>query len=724
MSAPKITIEEHDNSSDAITTYHLDLDSQECNPIGEYSASCNVCRDLVRKFFKNRYNPVLRRGTTLPQIIEAAQTGCSNCAVLHLAIVALASSSQYKDLRERPLLFFEPETTAGHASNLRDGDNGPSLFSDDRWCDVTLMLREDDTCCFEVRVRGCLIKGDIYTTSYPSIWPIVRASQHIQPLPSHSTVAASIELWIKNCTSHVHCRSYIDDSKLPTRVLDISPDKKICLVETSNANGKYVTLSHCWGPRANMIRTLTANYQSHQESIEWTWLPLTFRDAITIARSLGIRYIWIDSLCIIQDNAMDWEVESSKMAQVYAGSYLNIAATSSISSAGGLFGERYQWEASIDNVSYGSDKDDIPLRPAGSGTVAIRIKHKQQYSDVFVRNVLERSRGEISGWHGAQVSSQSTLVSPLLTRAWVFQERLLAPRTVHFHAEEMVFECNSGLSCECSMHETGGSELSGVKAEFSKMLGTISSKTKKKKLGEAMDKWMALVSSYSNLHLSFENDRLPALSGLARLVHDKYGYTYLAGLWSNDLHRQLLWTIRSWRTNVRAPAGTAPTWSWASLQPPDDSSHKLDCLVYFDSQDLTPIKSLKVGIHAECTPSGSNPFGTVQEGKLYLTGLVWDYSYEIKMKVKWDKSEEIAYFINGREFSPDIKEVVLGERPVKCVHFGTSFDKEYYLAVETVNQVLETEPVYKRVGVLDIEQKQGPRGVSTAGGNWTKLTII
>lgn len=90
-----------------------------------------------------------------------------------------------------------------------------------------------------------------------------------------------------------------------------------------------------------MIKTLTANYHSHQEGVDWTWLPPTFQDAIALARSLGVRYIWIDSLCIIQDNTTDWKVEASKVAQVYEGSYLNIAATSSSSSAGGLFGKRY-----------------------------------------------------------------------------------------------------------------------------------------------------------------------------------------------------------------------------------------------------------------------------------------------------------------------------------------------------------------------------------------------
>jgi Heterokaryon incompatibility protein (HET) len=66
-------------------------------------------------------------------------------------------------------------------------------------------------------------------------------------------------------------------------------------------------------------------------------MPLTFQNAVVIARKLSVDYIWIDSLCIRQDDPLDWEVEVKKMVGVYSGSYCNIAATAASNAYMGLF---------------------------------------------------------------------------------------------------------------------------------------------------------------------------------------------------------------------------------------------------------------------------------------------------------------------------------------------------------------------------------------------------
>ena len=141
--------------------------------------------------------------------------------------------------------------------------------------------------------------------------------------------------WITLCDKEHRCASFT--ALLPTRVLDVCPNSPyIRLVETSGQLGKYITLSYCWGT-SNVITTKLSTINARKESIPLDDLPQTFLDAVWIARHLDIQYLWIDALCIIQDDLLDWEHESSKMASIYGMSYLTIAATGSADSLGGCF---------------------------------------------------------------------------------------------------------------------------------------------------------------------------------------------------------------------------------------------------------------------------------------------------------------------------------------------------------------------------------------------------
>jgi len=102
---------------------------------------------------------------------------------------------------------------------------------------------------------------------------------------------------------------------------------------------RYTTLSHCWRvpSPSNTHKTIKQNEDSHLQGMVIAELPRTYRDAIAITQALGVRFLWIDSLCIIQDDELDWQVEASKMASVFHGSYLTIAATASNDTEGGCF---------------------------------------------------------------------------------------------------------------------------------------------------------------------------------------------------------------------------------------------------------------------------------------------------------------------------------------------------------------------------------------------------
>jgi hypothetical protein len=141
-----------------------------------------------------------------------------------------------------------------------------------------------------------------------------------------------IRHWLKQCTeNHAPCNASIPEPWAPTRLLDIgtAEDDDIRLVERDESLfGKqpYATLSHCWGQTINKTTT-SRNLAQHHERIALLELSKTFRHTIEVARSFNLRYLWIDSLCIIQDSKSDWEHESDLMSKVYRYCFINIVAT-------------------------------------------------------------------------------------------------------------------------------------------------------------------------------------------------------------------------------------------------------------------------------------------------------------------------------------------------------------------------------------------------------------
>ncbi|KIJ48704.1 hypothetical protein M422DRAFT_115074, partial [Sphaerobolus stellatus SS14] len=277
---------------------------------------------------------------------------------------------------------------------------------------------------------------------------------------------------------------------------------QIRLIETTQGQrGHYVTLSHCWGKKQLLVTTQETITERMRE-IGMTELPRTFQNVITITRGMGLRYIWIDSLCIIQGDTIDWEEQSAVMSDIYAGCYLNIATT--------------------------------------------------------------RAGGGHEGCLGARIEEQIE-TAPLQRRAWVYQERSLAPRSVHLHSNEMVWACNSELRCECT--ELDGSPFGGNGSSASKdRIASVGTLEDKKALHSM---WRTVVEDFTLLDLTYESDRLPALSGLAQRFAEYFpkNERYLAGLWEGDLARDLLWKPG------RVPLGTTammekkdigPSWSWSS----------------------------------------------------------------------------------------------------------------------------------------------------------------
>jgi hypothetical protein len=260
------------------------------------------------------------------------------------------------------------------------------------------------------------------------------------------------------------------------------------------------------------------NIDALHQNIPIDALCKTFQDAIIVTQALELSYLWIDSLCIIQDDEHDWDQESATMADVYGDAIVNIAATNATDGSVGLFVERSTARASRQLVRTNTDR-----------TYTLR--------DRFLRRrCLDRT--------------------PLSRRAWAFQERYLARRTIHFTAEQIFCECPHDTACES--FPTGGLGISG-RNTFPR--------------GDSSNEWRNIVEYYSRTLLTVPKDKLVALSGVAHQFQAKSRDQYCAGLWRSTLEMDLCWKID--REHLDQPPiqssaiqYRAPTWSWACTDYP------------------------------------------------------------------------------------------------------------------------------------------------------------
>ena len=226
-----------------------------------------------------------------------------------------------------------------------------------------------------------------------------------------------ISKWLCACSqSHIECQIK-DNTRLPTRVIDVGPadaTQAPRLLVTSKETGRYVALSHCWGSlmqsdTGQHARTLTTNLRNMQREISLEKLPQNFQDAVIVVRKLGLRFLWIDALCIVQDDLADWAREAARMADVYGSAHLTIAATSAESSTDGFL-ERPQETAASIPYYVGTSTE-----PAGCLVMTYQRKQDSWYSSV-----------EMARWN---------------SRGWTFQERLLSKRVLHFTEKRLFWEC-------------------------------------------------------------------------------------------------------------------------------------------------------------------------------------------------------------------------------------------------------------------------------------------
>lgn len=496
-----------------------------------------------------------------------------------------------------------------------------------------------------------------------SRWPTMTAGAIAQRGDAPGAIDV-IKHWLQECTDkHELCKTSIYG--LPDRLIDVGiwsgcRNVRVRKMDPSWTTdfAPYAILSHCWGRSMPESSKLTeSNVKDLEMSLDLTGLAKNFQDAIEITRRLGIPYLWVDALCVIQDSVEHWASESSKMARYYAGAKLCLAGLAASDSHAGLIHER---DITKRAVALEGEFEGIGVRPVA-------------------QDVLSALGADRDIWRPLHRWRPAVTPQPLNTRSWTFQERVLSRRTVHLTDEQMIWQCDTCLVGEDG--QVGEDVRIGLPTypaprvdAFDFAIQPAGKNTRRWISGGRHDSaleealadigWFECVEGYTKRSPTYPTDLLPALSAIASEAQKVTKASYAAGLWTyrNSVPmRCLLWCCT--RPNKRARNGS-PTWAWSSVlgpvehpspelkiyehpgavfeKVPVEAAHpqvggqvvsevrgrkpRLRHVESYRTEIRYPYKNSRIEIHdIKIDLVTSNPFGQVRDCALRLTGLVHDY---------------------------------------------------------------------------------------------------
>ncbi|KAM0345798.1 hypothetical protein ACHAPU_006151 [Fusarium lateritium] len=454
---------------------------------------------------------------------------------------------------------------------------------------------------------------------------------------------------------------------LPTRVIDLEPmnsDKDPILLVTNGQRAPYVALSYCWGG-ASFIKTSDANFQQQQEGIPIGSLPKTFQDAIVITKALGVRYLWIDSICIIQgpSKTNDWGQEAQKMRHYYRNAVVTICAQGSSDPFGGCFSER----------------DTLTRRP------------------VFLPSCNEEGVPHADSFWSRDIPNP-TPKGPLDARAWTLQEQVLSGRVLSYCESTVFWKCAtstlreakpymevaSGEACHPDFgsfvinYESGSFSWGrqAAPADFKKLVVDYESHPVAPRQPSAINKrraiydaWYTLMDDYWQRELTYATDKLVAISALAEQMSFMLDDEYVCGLWRKDMvHGMLWWTAEGHETpNVRSPridpGFVAPSWSWASIKsgrvrtwPARESEDGLvgpRLSTEVENHQVPPKNEGDVEILDIRSTSAGSSFGQVRSGTIRLRGYIKEYTCDASDGTLHDGASSVI--IGGLNFDESFR---------------------------------------------------------------------
>ncbi|KAI3323462.1 HET-domain-containing protein [Xylariaceae sp. AK1471] len=450
---------------------------------------------------------------------------------------------------------------------------------------ITLRIHAQGACDLLVTSRYLTLQ--FYTPiGHLPPWGGIIHSQEMSSGPASQQAFDFILRCLHECDQqHPSCK--LASADLPTRLIEIGGSEANCLrlVESADIlHEPYVALSYCWG-KGGSLTTTKSSMQKMKEGMKITWFPKTLQDAIAVCKALNVRYIWIDAICIIQDSISDWEIESSRMATVYQNAYLTIAVGTAADASEGFLHRKH-----------------------------LAAEHRPPFHSAWKTNsgrdtVLAARITPVAESHSLDQEEDAL---PLALRGWTLQEDILSTRVLTYSQHELWWTCKSEKKCECHTWN------------FLTKQNVLRTSTAK----DAFRKWHDTVGEFSVRELTNAYDKLPALSGIARVIQDMTQSSYLGGVWKDNIVRDLNWSYAAFlgediqsMPNSRLKQYRAPSFSWASVEHTGVAFDE----GYFLSRSVTTYGTWHpacVLISAGCTPTGQNPLGRVQDGFVILQGRI------------------------------------------------------------------------------------------------------
>ncbi|KAM6507111.1 hypothetical protein FALCPG4_018500 [Fusarium falciforme] len=433
---------------------------------------------------------------------------------------------------------------------------------------------------------------------HPKFWRFGKANE--QRMLSEDRIA-TLNVWLQDCESN-HKVCHPAAKQYPTRMLDVKVDEPLRIVARNQIQQnkhpiRYATLSHSWGHQVP-IQTTTKTKSLFEEFLSEDLLPRTFRDAVNITRSLGIRYLWIDSLCIIQDDPEDWQAEAVQMRDTYLGSTINIAASDALDSTQGCFLEDNDVMDSVTESSL--DPSDRAAIEGPGPRVFVYQQQDQQQGQLLSTMIRFQARTprKLQG---------STHLS---TRGWVLQEELLSHRIVHCMKPEIHWQCR------CFYKTQAGETFEDLELLSDDRNLKLAPSRRKERI------WHEWIENYSTRDFTFPADRIAATAGITSQYQQTTGYSPLLGLWRESFAGDLLWL----RIGPAKESGMAniPSWTWLSCNAP----------IFFDywtlsMQDLETKQDHVLLSTCNITWTGLAMASSVQSTSLVIKGPLKDLPFRI-----------------------------------------------------------------------------------------------
>lgn len=368
-----------------------------------------------------------------------------------------------------------------------------------------------------------------------------------------------LSYWLRQCQEdHEECRVSLSGSPLlnpevtdlPNRCIEVTCNsdgaRVLTLKETSGRRGKYITLTHRWiQPDTANTSTIQSNYSERLHGRALDHLPSNFEDVFCIALKMDIPFVWIDSLCIIQDSQQDWIVEAARMAKYYQNSFFTVAGFGVTQETGLFTASSREFSPNLVRLPYRDRK-------------GVQKGYFYVYQ-VDQPGVKEQYEQEIAQ-------------SDLLSRGWIFQEWILSRRVICYTRTACFYQCQKFSPRTTTSNDVNLSILKDGNADLSfKNLFRLDLLTTMESI---FDKWRFAVHTYSSLRLTkASEDRLTALAGISEefakaitrsVDPERYWYGfYLSGVWAGDIVVGLLWEMDGACSGQRLSG--IPTWSWASV---------------------------------------------------------------------------------------------------------------------------------------------------------------